>query len=119
MKKGPLIVILGLAVLLAAGLTMARRSRPAFEVISGEPGTAADLPRLWQIPEFSLVDRHGQPVTLGQLQGRVWIAAFFYTTCPGPCPMLTSRFSQLQKELTAQPDLRFVSISSDPEKDTP
>ena len=33
--------------------------------------------------------------------------------------MLTSRFSQLQKELAAQPDLRFVSISSDPEKDTP
>ncbi|HEV7406181.1 MAG TPA: SCO family protein [Chthoniobacteraceae bacterium] len=121
MNQRTLIVILGLAVALAAGLTWQRRhNAPAFEMLYAQPGaTATELPRLWQIPDFSLTERSGQPVTLSQLQGRVWIADFFYTTCPGPCPMLTSRFSQLQKELSAQPDLRFVSISSDPEKDTP
>jgi protein SCO1/2 len=121
MNKRPLIVILGLAVAIAAGLTFARRSNPpAFEILEGQPGPiATELPRLWQIPDFTLIERSGQPVTLAQLQGRVWIADFFYTTCPGPCPMLTSRFSDLQKELAGQPDLRFVSISSDPEKDTP
>src|SRR4051812_1750506 len=121
MNKRAIIVLLGLAVAIAAGLTIARRQNaPAFELLAGPSApTATELPRLWQIPDFSLTERSGRPVTLAQLQGRVWIADFFYTTCPGPCPMLTSRFSQLQKELAAQPDLRFVSISSDPEKDTP
>lgn len=121
MIKRALIVILGIAVAIAAGLTYARRSHPpAFELLEGQPAAGAtELPRLWQIPDFALTERSGRPVTLAQLQGRVWIADFFYTTCPGPCPMLTSRFSLLQKELSAQPDLRFVSISSDPEKDTP
>jgi cytochrome oxidase Cu insertion factor (SCO1/SenC/PrrC family) len=121
MNKRAVIVILGLAVAIAAGLTYARRSHPpAFELLEAPPAAApAELPRLWQIPDFSLTERSGRPVTLAQLQGHVWIADFFYTTCPGPCPMLTSRFSELQKELAAQPDLRFVSISSDPEKDTP
>ena len=119
--KRAVIVILGLAVAIAAGLTYARRSHPpVFELLEAPPAAAtAELPRLWQVPNFTLTERNGQPVTLAQLQGRVWIADFFYTTCPGPCPMLTSRFSELQNELAGQPDLRFVSISSDPEKDTP
>jgi cytochrome oxidase Cu insertion factor (SCO1/SenC/PrrC family) len=121
MNKRAVIVILGLAIAIAAAFTNARRDQsPAFELLGVPLGaTATELPRLWQIPDFSLTERSGQPVTLAQLRGRIWIADFFYTTCSGPCPMLTSRFSQLQKELAAQPDLRFLSISSDPEKDTP
>jgi cytochrome oxidase Cu insertion factor (SCO1/SenC/PrrC family) len=121
MNQRALIVILGIAIAIAAAVTYARRHNPpAFELLPGEPGPiATELPRLWQIPDFSLTERSGQPVRLAQLQGRVWIADFFYTTCTGPCPMLTSRFSDLQKALAGQPDVRFVSISSDPEKDTP
>src|SRR4051794_27733017 len=114
MNKRPLIVVLGIAVAIAAGFTYARRQASPIQMIevqSGAPAAGGPLPRLWQLPDFSLTERSGQPVTLAQLQGHVWIADFFYTTCPGPCPMLTSRFSQLQKELSSQPDLRFVSIS--------
>ena len=121
MNRRALIYILGLAVLIAVGLTFYRRANPpAFEMLAPQSGAVTlELPRLWQIPDFSLTERSGKAVTLADLQGHVWLADFFYTSCPGPCPMLSSRFSDLQKELSANTDLRFVSISSDPEKDTP
>src|SRR5215218_8935471 len=108
--KRPIIIILGLAVLLAALFTFARRANPpAFEMLDPQSVATSTLgvPHLWAVPDFSLTERSGQPVNLAQLRGHVWIADFFYTSCPGPCPMLTSRFSALQKELAA-PDLRFV-----------
>ena len=58
-------------------------------------------------------------MTLADLNGKVWIADFFYSTCPGPCPMLSSRLSGLQAQLGNDDRVRLVSISSDPEKDTP
>jgi protein SCO1/2 len=82
------------------------------------PAAPAVLPKHWTLPEFALTERSGQTIHLAGLAGKVWVADFFYTTCPGPCPMLTSRFSDVQKALGAEPEVRLVSISVDPEKDT-
>src|SRR4051794_14713871 len=104
MNRRALIYILGLAVIVAVALTLYRHENPpAFEMLTPESGavTTLELPRLWQIPDFSLTERSGKTVTLADLQGHVWLADFFYTSCPGPCPMLSSRFSELQKELSA------------------
>lgn len=90
-----------------------------FEVLRAPEGVMRELQPLWTIPDFQLVERSGQQVSLADLKGRVWIADFFYTTCPGPCPMMTSRLSDLQKQLGSEADLRLVSISTDPAKDTP
>src|SRR6202047_4093353 len=49
------------------------------------------------VPEFVLVNQDGQNFGSAQLRGKIWIADFIYTTCPGPCPMLSSRMSELQK----------------------
>ena len=85
-----------------------------------QPPTApATLQRYWSVPDFALTERTGQTVKLADFAGNVWVADFFYTNCPGPCPMLSSRLSDVQKELSTEPDLRLVSISTDPEKDTP
>jgi len=70
------------------------------------------------IPSFQLVNQNGQPFGSPQLAGKIWIADFIYTTCPGPCPMISSRMSELQKPLE-KTDVRLVSFSVDPEKDTP
>lgn len=78
-----------------------------------------ELQKYWEIPDFKLTERSGQPVTVADLKGKVWIADFFYSTCPGPCPMMTSRLSDVQKKLADEPDVRLVSISTDPAKDTP
>ena len=70
------------------------------------------------VPSFQLTNQNGQPFGSAQLSGKIWIADFVYTTCPGPCPMISSRMSELQKPLQ-KTDVHLVSFSVDPEKDTP
>ena len=70
------------------------------------------------VPSFQFVNQNGQPFGSAQLAGKIWIADFIYTTCPGPCPMISSRMSELQKPLE-KTDVHLVSFSVDPEKDTP
>ena len=70
------------------------------------------------VPAFQLVNQNGQSFGSTQLTGKIWIADFIYTTCPGPCPMISSRMSELQKPLE-KTDAHLVSFSVDPEKDSP
>ena len=70
------------------------------------------------VPGFQLTNQNGQPFGSAQLSGKIWIADFIYTTCPGPCPMISSRMSELQKPLQ-KTDVHLVSFSVNPEKDTP
>jgi len=104
--------------LLLLGLVLAGCNRqPAFEILDAPPQAA--LQKYWQLPEFALVERSGKTFSRADLAGKVWIADFFYSSCPGPCPMLSSRLSALQERVGAKPDVRLVSISLDPAKDTP
>ena len=70
------------------------------------------------VPSFQLINQNGQPFGSTQLSGKIWIADFIYTSCPGPCPMISSRMSELQRPLE-KTDVHLVSFSVDPEKDTP
>lgn len=114
MARYYLAAVLGAAVL----LTGCEKHDAAFEMIQPLPAPVA-LAKHWALPDFSLTERSGQPLRLADLAGKVWVADFFYTTCPGPCPMLSSRLSDVQKALGEEPGVRLVSISVDPEKDTP
>lgn len=76
------------------------------------------LPQLGSVPPFSLTDQNGAPFGSQQLQGTIWIADFVYTTCPGPCPMISSRMSETQKPLQ-NTNVKLVSFTVDPEHDTP
>lgn len=109
-----------LAVLACGALFLGacKKQETAFEVIQPPPAPVA-LAKHWTLPDFALTERTGQTLRLADLAGKVWVADFFYTTCPGPCPMLSSRLSDVQKALGDEPDVRLVSISVDPEKDTP
>lgn len=70
------------------------------------------------VPEFHLTNQNGQPFGSAQLKGKIWVADFIFTTCPGPCPMISSRMSELQKPLE-KTDVHLVSVSVDPAHDTP
>jgi protein SCO1/2 len=70
------------------------------------------------VPSFQLTNQNGDSFGSAQLTGKIWIADFIYTTCPGPCPMISGRMSELQKPLE-KTDVHLVSFSVDPEKDTP
>lgn len=115
------IVTLTIAVGLATTLTIGFAGcspRPA-EVT--EPGSYAAANSSDCLPALTLVDQHGRDVTLASLKGRPVLIDFIYTTCPGPCPLMTSRMAAVAKLLG--PDLgkqvTFVSISIDPEHDRP
>ncbi|MDP7348085.1 MAG: SCO family protein [Phycisphaeraceae bacterium] len=74
------------------------------------------------LPAFTLTDQHGQPFGTDDLRGSVWVANFVFSHCPGMCPRMTSRLSTLQVELEQHPawrDIRLVSITVDPDRDTP
>jgi protein SCO1/2 len=73
----------------------------------------------WGVPEFSLIDQDGKAFGRKQMEGRLWVVDFFYSTCPGPCPALTSRLSELHRLFASDQRIGFLSISSDPIKDTP
>jgi len=78
----------------------------------------APLPVLTQLPDFRLLECRGQTLGLADLRGKVWIADFIFTRCPGPCPRMSSRMASLQSNLSREEGLRLVSISVDPEFDT-
>ena len=72
-----------------------------------------------QVPDFSLIDQSRQNRTLADLKGKVWVADFIYTSCPDTCLLQTAQMTKLQKDLSEEKDVRFVSITVDPERDTP
>ncbi len=82
-------------------------------------GTLVRLEIYGTIPPFSLIERSGRPMTLEDLRGKVWVANFIYTQCTETCPTQSLQISRLQSEFSPEPDLRLVSITVDPERDTP
>jgi protein SCO1/2 len=73
---------------------------------------------LFAAPVFAAVDQYGEPFSSVSLQGHVWVASFMFTSCQTVCPNLNSKQQDLQREF-AESGLKFVSISTDPENDTP
>lgn len=71
------------------------------------------------VPHFALTDSQGHSFDSKSLSGKVWIVDFIYTNCPGPCPRMTSQMHKLAEKLKGNDDIRLVSISVDPERDTP
>ena len=80
--------------------------------------TAPMLPDYGYVPPFSLTDQQNHSITHQDLQGTVWIAAFFFTRCAGQCPLMSTQMAQLQKAL-AGTSLDFISFTLDPAYDTP
>lgn len=71
------------------------------------------------VPDFSLIERSGKRLELSDLHGKIWIANFIYTTCTDTCPLQSAEMAKLQEHLRQRTNVRLVSISVDPERDTP
>jgi protein SCO1/2 len=82
-------------------------------------GTGSRLPEYGQVPDFQLVAQNGDTFGRGSLDGNVWVADFIFTTCPGPCPLMSTKMSRIQKAVAQYPDVRLVSFTVDPQHDTP
>ena len=77
------------------------------------------LPVYGWVGQFRLIDARGQPFDSARLNNKVWVTAFFFTSCSGICPIITKNLKSLQDMYQAYPDVEFVSISVNPEQDTP
>jgi protein SCO1/2 len=77
------------------------------------------------VPDFKLRNQDGRPIRLAQFKGKALLITFIYTRCPRPdfCPRVTFNFSQVNKQLAANPALsaktHLLCVSFDPEHDTP
>ena len=89
--------------------------------LARDAGGGNSLPVIGPAPNFTLTSQNGMPVTLEDLRGKVVAVTFIYSQCPDICPMLTQKMVQVQDELGADfgRKIAFVSISLDPEHDTP
>jgi len=92
--------------------------------VKGSPGTVGANTGD-EVPDFALVNQNNQPIRTGQYKGKALLLTFIYTRCPIPeyCTLMSNNFSQVDQELKKQPELyektRLLSISIDPDYDTP
>ncbi len=105
----------GMVLILLAGLFV---YLAALEQGPDDPLRSLQEP-LWDVPDFALIDARGHPVKKSDLAGRTWLAAFVFTRCPGPCPLISQKMSGLQEALRERDDFLLVSFSVDPDYDRP
>jgi protein SCO1/2 len=75
-----------------------------------------DHPR--QLINFSLTDRTGRNVARPELDGKILVVDFLYTSCSLTCPVVNRCMAQIQQLTTNQPDVKLVSLTVDPRDDT-
>jgi protein SCO1/2 len=80
---------------------------------------AKPLPVYGAVTNFSLSDQDGRMVSEADLRGQICVVDLIFTRCPGPCPIVSATMAKLQAELPGNPRVRLVSLTSDPEYDTP
>ena len=102
-------------------LVLAAVSGASLWLITRQPAT--NLPVYWSVPDFTLVAASGKPFSRSDVAGNVWVADFIFTHCAGTCPVMSVQMARVDQELAkrlgATPPVRLVSISVDPDRDTP
>ena len=101
-----LLVVLGLAYALSL-VEINRTHRPAA------------LPVIGPVAGFTLTNQDGQITTLADLTNRVWIADIIFTRCAGSCPIMSKQMESLQDALPPTSRTRLVTLTTDPDFDTP
>jgi len=78
-----------------------------------------ELKRYALAPPFSLTERSGKTITNHDLEGKIYVDDFIFTTCPGPCPIISANMAKLQQKLAGDSNVQLVSFTVDPQDDTP
>ena len=69
-------------------------------------------------PEFSFQDRTGRMFSSSELKDKVWVVDFIFAHCAGSCPLLSQQMKRLQTQWKDNQDLKLVSLTVDPDRDT-
>jgi len=73
----------------------------------------------YSIDDFSFINQDNEIINKDSLTGSIYVANFFFTSCPSICPTMTRNMSYLQDKLSVFPNIRFLSHTVDPGNDTP
>ena len=76
------------------------------------------LPRLSRVQPFSFLDQKGERITNQDVQGKVYVAEFFFTTCPGICPKMNANLRPVYEKYKNEPDFRILSHTVNPSTDS-
>src|SRR6266487_6271797 len=77
------------------------------------------LPVYGKIADFTLTNQNDQAVSLTNLRGQVWVADVIFTRCAGPCLKMSRQMKDLQDALPAKSQFKLVTLTTDPDFDTP
>jgi protein SCO1 len=89
------------------------------------PGGVVEAKDGAEVPDYGLTNQSDQPIHLAQYRGKTLLLTFIYTRCPIPdyCTLMSQNFAQIESELAKQPEVyqktHLLSISIDPDFDTP
>lgn len=81
-------------------------------------GDDESLESFHKIPSFNLTNQLGETITEKTFEGKIYIADFFFTTCPGICPKMTANMKVLQDEFLNDDEILLLSHSVTPETDS-
>lgn len=71
----------------------------------------------YQVPGFNFQNQLGEMTDSTFIQDKVWVADFFFTSCPSICPKMTTHLKEVQSAFQNEPSLRIVSFTVDPDRD--
>ncbi len=122
--RGVWIIVMVLVVITSCGEEQKVRVLPLigqfdieYKIVDGEEVSDTIYPK---IPSFSYMNQDSTLVTSESMKGKIWVADFFFSTCPTICPVMTTQMKRLQamtKDLES--DLQFISFSINPKYDQP
>ena len=78
-----------------------------------------DMAVIGEVPQFNFTNQNGNAISNSDYAGKVYVAEFFFTTCPSICPIMNRNMVTIQDEFYGNPNLGFASFSIDPTYDTP
>ena len=118
-------VLLGLSVIiiyLIANALTPKPYLPVYQPAQFDPSlvdsTMTHVKRYHTISDFSLVNQNGDTITQANYEGKIYIADFFFTTCPTICPIMTENMGVLQAEIFNDPEVLLLSHSVTPDIDS-
>ena len=119
------LVLLGLSILIVGLFYKALKPKqvlPVYQPAMVDPELVDEsiqyVKKYHTISPFSMINQNGETITEQDYENAVYVADFFFTTCPSICPIMTKNMYALQQKLSPYPDVKLLSFSVTPEIDS-
>tara|TARA_Y100000816_G_C25952713_1_gene497058 strand:+ start:58 stop:645 length:588 start_codon:yes stop_codon:yes gene_type:complete len=86
--------------------------------VINKANSSYELPIVKPVPEFSFYNQDGELFSEKNLEDKITILDFFFTSCAGPCPIMAYNMKELYHDFSKIQEIQFVSITVDPKIDT-